>query len=75
MIIILKIKKIMKEQKNKNYNNKRKTIKIMMIIALKKTTIPQLNNILQLIERCELAIGIGQRATDFRIVVQQPTHK
>jgi hypothetical protein len=48
---------------------------IVVIIVLQTTTAPQLNNILQLIQRCELDIGVGQRAADLRIVVQIPAHK
>jgi len=48
---------------------------IVVITVLETTTAPQLNNILQILERCELAIGVGQRAADLRIVVQQPAHK
>ncbi len=61
--------------KNISYNNKRNTIMIVMIIVLKTTTAPQLYNILQKLERCEVAIGIGQRAADFRIAEQIPTNK
>ncbi len=48
---------------------------IVMIMVLETTTAPQLNNILQKLERCEVAIGVGQRAADFRIAVQIPTNK
>ncbi len=48
---------------------------IVVITVLETTTAPQLNNILQSIQRCELAIGVGQRAADFRIVGQPPAHK
>ncbi len=49
---------------------------IVMIMVLETNTAPQLNNdILQILERCELAIGVGQRAADFRIAVQKPAHK
>jgi hypothetical protein len=63
--------------KSVSYNNKRNTIMIVMIMVLETTTtVPQLNNkILQILEHCELAIGVGQRATDFRITVQKPAHK
>ena len=44
-------------------------------MVLETTTAPQLNNILQELERCELAIGVGQRAADLRIVEQLPAHK
>jgi hypothetical protein len=44
-------------------------------MVLETTTAPQLNYILQILERCEVAIGDGQRAADFRIVVQPPAHK
>jgi hypothetical protein len=57
-----------------NYRNKKKTM-IMMVVVLNKTTAPQLNIILQPIERCELAIGVGQRARDFSIEVQIPMQK
>ena len=64
------------KNKNISYNNKKKnTIMIVVIMVLETTTAPQLNNILQIIERCEIAIGVGQRAADFRIVVHYPTHK
>jgi hypothetical protein len=36
-----------------------------MKIVIETTAAPQLNIILQSIQRCELAIGVGQRATDF----------
>jgi hypothetical protein len=61
--------------KNISYNNKRNTIMIVMIMVLETTTASQLNNILQKLERCEVAIGVGQRAADFRIAVQVPAHK
>ncbi len=48
---------------------------IVVITVLETTTAPQLNNILQYLERCEIAIGVGQRAADFRIVAQIPAHK
>jgi hypothetical protein len=48
---------------------------IVMIIAQEKTTDPQLNNISQCFERCEVAICVGQRAADFRITVYIPAHK
>ncbi len=48
---------------------------IVVITVLETTTAPQLNNILQILELCEIAIGAGQRATDFSIVVQIPAHK
>jgi hypothetical protein len=48
---------------------------IVVIMVLETTTAPQLNNILQLIQRCEVAIGVGQRAADLRIVIQPPAHK
>jgi hypothetical protein len=35
---------------------------VAVIMVLETTTAPQLNNILQMIQRCELAIGVGQRA-------------
>ncbi len=37
---------------------------IVVIMAQETTTAPQLNNILQLIQGCEVAIGVGQRAAD-----------
>jgi hypothetical protein len=40
---------------------------IVVIMVLEKTTAPQLNNILQHLEQCEIAIGVGQRAADFSI--------
>ena len=46
-----------------------------MIIVLETTTQPQLNNILQYLERCELAIGVGKRAADLTIVSKIPAHK
>ncbi len=48
---------------------------IVVIMVLKTTTAPQLNKILQKFERCEVAIGVGQRAADLRIDVQLPAHK
>ena len=48
---------------------------IVVITVLETTTAPQLNNILQLIQRCEIAIGVGKRAADFSIVWQIPAHK
>ncbi len=48
---------------------------IVVIMVLETTTAPQPNNILQILERCELAIGVGQRAADFRTVPQFPAHK
>ena len=48
---------------------------IVVIMVLETTTAPQLNNILQISERCELAIGVGQRAADLRIAVHIPAHK
>jgi hypothetical protein len=48
---------------------------IVVITVLETTTAPQLNNILQILERCEIAIGVGQRAADFTIAVQIPAHK
>jgi hypothetical protein len=42
---------------------------IVVIMVLETTKAPQLNNILQYLERCELAVGVGQRSTDFRIAV------
>ncbi len=35
---------------------------VVVIMVLGTTTAPQLSNILQIIQRCELAIGVGQRA-------------
>jgi hypothetical protein len=37
---------------------------VVIIMVLKTITAPQLNNILQIKQRCELAIGVGQRAAD-----------
>ena len=48
---------------------------IVVIMVLETTTAPQLNNILQRLEFCELAIGVGQRAADLRIVEQITAHK
>ena len=48
---------------------------VVIIMVLETTTAPQLNNILQILERCELAIGVGQRAADLRIVVKPPAHR
>ena len=48
---------------------------IVVITVLETTTAPQLNNILQYLERCEIAIGVGQRAADFSIAVQITAHK
>ena len=48
---------------------------IVVIMVLETTTAPQLNNILQCLERCEVAIGIGQRAADFSIAVHIPARK
>ena len=48
---------------------------IVVIMVLETTIAPQLNNILQKLERCEIAIGVGQRAADFRIAGQPPAHK
>ena len=48
---------------------------IVVITVLETTTAPQLNNILQYLERCEIAIGIGQRAADFSIAAQIPAQK
>jgi hypothetical protein len=58
-----------------SYNNKRNTIMIVVIMVLERTTAPQLNNILQSCKRCELAIGVGQRAAELNIVVQKTAHK
>ena len=48
---------------------------IVVIMVLETTTAPLLKTILQIWERCELAIGVGQRAADLRITVQSPAHK
>jgi hypothetical protein len=48
---------------------------IVVIMVLETTTVSQLNNKLQSYEPCEVAIGVGQRAADFSIGVQIPTHK
>ena len=48
---------------------------IVVIMVLETTTAPQLNNILQASQRCEVAIGVGQRAADLRIRAQNPAHK
>ena len=63
------------KNKNISYNNKKNTIMIVVIMVLETTTASQVNNIVQILERCELAIGVGQRAADLRIVVQPPAHK
>jgi hypothetical protein len=47
---------------------------IVVITLLETTTAPHLNNILQNLERCEVAKGVGKRAADctkFNI----PSHK
>jgi hypothetical protein len=48
---------------------------IVVIMVLKTTTEPHLNNILQSTQRCKVAISVGQRAVDLSIVSQFPTHK
>ena len=48
---------------------------IVVITVLETTTAPQLNNILQKLELCELAIGVGQRAADLSIALQPPARK
>jgi hypothetical protein len=48
---------------------------MVVIMETETTTAPQLNNILQKLELCELAIGVGQRAADLRIAVQIPAQK
>ena len=48
---------------------------IVLIIVLETTTASQLNDVLQFLERRELAIGVGQRTADLRIVAQIPAHK
>jgi hypothetical protein len=48
---------------------------IVVIMVLETTTAPQLNKILQASQRCEVAIGVGQRAADYRIAVQPPAQK
>jgi hypothetical protein len=53
--------------KETSYNSIRNTIIIVVIMVLETTRAPQLNNILQFIQRCELAIGVGQGAAAFRI--------
>ena len=56
--------------KNNNKNkyvcctNSTKTKMTMIIRVSKRTTAPQPNSILQFLERCELGIGVGQRAAD-----------
>ena len=47
---------------------------IVVIMVLETTTATQLNNILQRLELCELAISVGQRAADYSIAVQIPAH-
>ena len=44
------------------------SVMIVVIMVLETTTAPQLNSILQSLERSEVAIGVGQRAADCRIV-------
>jgi hypothetical protein len=44
-------------------------------MVLKGITSPQLNNFLHISERCEIAIGAGQRAAHYKIVVQPTAHK
>ena len=48
---------------------------IVVIMVLETTTAPQLNNILQLSQLCELAVGVGQRAADLRSAEHIPAHK
>jgi hypothetical protein len=48
---------------------------IVVIMVLETTTAPQLNNILQILQLCEVAIGVGQRAADFIILVKIPAHE
>ena len=48
---------------------------VVIIMVQETTTAPQLNSILQLVQRCGIPIGVGQRAADLRIVVQIPAHK
>ena len=48
---------------------------IVVITVLETTTAPQLNNILQIYERYEVAKGVGKRAADLRIAVHIPAHK
>jgi hypothetical protein len=52
--------------------NIRKTI--VIIIAVKKITFPQLNNNLQIFECCKASKGGGQCAADKRIAGQVPKH-
>ena len=63
------------KNKNISYNNKKKHKMIVVIMVLETTTAPQLNNILQMIQLCEVAIGVGQRAADVSIVAKIPAHK
>jgi hypothetical protein len=44
-------------------------------MVLETITATHLNNIIQSLERSELAIGVGQRAADLRIAVKIPAHK
>ncbi len=48
---------------------------VVIIMVQETTTAPQLNNILQLVQRCEFAIGVRQSAADLRIAAQLPAHK
>jgi hypothetical protein len=50
-------------------------IMIVVIMGLETTTAPQLNNILQSSERCEVAIGVGQRAADCSTILQNSARK
>jgi hypothetical protein len=75
IIIILIIAEIVYKNKNISSNNKRNTIMKVGIMVLQTTTTPQLNNILQSSERCEVAIGVGQRAAHSIIAEQIPAHK
>ncbi len=44
-------------------------------MVLVTTPAQQLNNILQILERCKVAIRVGQRAADFSIAVQITAQK
>jgi hypothetical protein len=48
---------------------------ILVITVLETTTVSQLNKVLQILKRCEIAIGVGQRAADLRILELIPAHK
>jgi hypothetical protein len=74
-VIVIIIAEIQEQLENIGYNNKRNTIMIVVIMVLETTTAPQLNNILQYLERCEVSKGVRQRAADLSIAVQITAHK